>query len=238
MTTHALGRAAFASRARRVSARTHARWLAGGLVLGFAAPFLLADTLGLDRDLYYGIYGALAVSFVYAWSRATGRSLREAARRRIPLTLGLTALVAPVLVVVVYRTEDATPRPDGLELAAALAWRGVVYGAVDGLLLSAFPILAVLAAFAGTRMRDGLGGRIAVGALALAASLLMTTVYHLGYSDFRSEKVRRPVAGDVLWSTPTLLTLNPLGATAAHVTLHVAAVTHSYETELFLPPHE
>jgi hypothetical protein len=213
-------------------------WLAAGLVLGFAAPFLLADTLELDRDLYYGLYGALAVSFVYAWSRATGLSLREAARRRIPLTLGLTALVAPVLVVVVYRTEDATPRPDGLELAAALAWRGVVYGAVDGLLLSAFPILAVLAAFAGTRMRDGLGGRIAVGALALAASLLMTTVYHLGYSDFRSEKVRRPVAGDVLWSTPTLLTLNPLGATAAHVTLHVAAVTHSYETELFLPPHE
>jgi hypothetical protein len=87
-------------------------------------------------------------------------------------------------------------------------------------------------------VRDRLGGRIAVGALALAASLLMTTVYHLGYSDFRSEKVRRPVAGDVLWSTPTLLTLNPLGATAAHVTLHVAAVTHSYETELFLPPHE
>ena len=66
----------------------------------------------------------------------------------------------------------------------------------------------------------------------------MTATYHLGYSDFRSEKVRQPVARDVVWSAPTLFTLNPIGAPIAHAGLHVSAVLHSYETDLFLPPHE
>jgi hypothetical protein len=48
-------------------------------------------------------------------------------------------------------------------------------------------------------------GTIAVGLAALAASMAMTAAYHPGYSDFRSEKVRQPVAGGVVWSAPTLL---------------------------------
>jgi hypothetical protein len=46
-----------------------------------------------------------------------------------------------------------------------------------------------------------------------------------------------PLSGDLVWSAPTLLTLNPLGAPIAHVGLHTAAVVHSYDTDLFLPPH-
>ena len=143
-----------------------------------------------------------------------------------------------LMALIVLRTEDATARPDGLELVGALFWRGVVYGATDGLLLSAFPILAVFAAFAGTAFRRRWTGKIVIGAAALAASLAMTSVYHLGYSDFRSSKVARPVAGDVAWSVPTLVTLNPIGAPIAHVGLHVTAVLHSSDTETFLPPHD
>ena len=138
---------------------------------------------------------------------------------------------------VVLRTEDATNRPGRLELIAAVFWRGIVYGATDGVLLSVFPILAVFGAFAGTRLRQRFAGKLAIGALAMAMSIGITTVYHLGYSDFRSEKVRKPVAGDVLWSTPTLVTLSPLGTPLAHVGLHTSAVLHSYETDTFLPPH-
>jgi hypothetical protein len=81
-------------------------------------------------------------------------------------------------------------------------------------------------------------GTIAIGLVALVASLAMTAVYHAGYSDFRSEKLRKPVAGDVVWSVPTLATLNPIGAPIAHAGLHTAAVLHSYETDTYLPPHE
>jgi hypothetical protein len=137
----------------------------------------------------------------------------------------------------VLRTEDATSRPDGLEFFGALVWRGVLYGLADGLLLSAFPILVVFAAVEGRPRLQTWPGRIGVGVVALLASLAMTATYHLGYSDFRSAKLRKPVAGDVIWSIPTLVTLNPLGAPIAHAGLHTTAVLHSYETKTYLPPH-
>ena len=74
-----------------------------------------------------------------------------------------------------------------------------------------------------------------IGIVALAASLAMTTIYHSGYSDFRSDKMTKPLRGDVIWSAPTLLTLNPIGAPIAHAGLHMSAVLH--ETDTFLPPH-
>lgn len=51
---------------------------------------------------------------------------------------------------------------------AAIAWRGVVYGAADGLLLSAFPILVVFAALRDSRLRQRGGGLVGlhVGAVA------------------------------------------------------------------------
>jgi hypothetical protein len=90
--------------------------------------------------------------------------------------------------------------------------------------------LVVYVALESSRLRQRRAGHVAVGALALAASLAVTATYHLGYADFRSEKVRKPVTGDLVWSVPTLVTLNPVGAPLAHAGLHVAAVTHSYET--------
>lgn len=229
--------------------RTHARafwvtpafrnlvWLAGGLLVAFLIPFVFADILELDRDLYYGLYAVGVIGYVTLWARDTGQSLRRLSARRLPLTLGLGVVVSAILVVMVYRTDDSTPRPSDIEFVAALAWRGALYGAVDGLLLSVFPILAVFAAFTGTRLRRRKAGIVVIALIALAASLAMTAVYHAGYRDFRGEKLSKPLAGDVLWSAPTLLTLNPVGTPMAHIALHSAAVVHSYETETFLPPH-
>ena len=209
-------------------------WLAAGFVLAFAVPFVFADTLALPRDLYYGAYVASVLGFVAAWARDSGFGRATLTRNwRWGLALGFAAALA--LMALVLRSEEATERPDGLRFAGALLWRGVVYGVADGVLLSAFPILAVFAAL--SALRRSRAHTVGVAAVALAASLAMTAVYHLGYSDFRSTKLRKPVAGDVVWSAPTLLTLSPLGAPIAHAGLHVAAVVHSYETDTFLPPH-
>jgi hypothetical protein len=237
MSTHAI-RTRAASRARVPAAvRRQARWLAAGLALGFLVPFLFADLLELPRDLYYGIYVVSVAGFFVLWARRTGQALGAMMRRRLPLALGLGVVFAGVMALVVLRAGDESSGPDGLALAGAVLWRGVVYGAADGLLLSAFPILAVFAAFAGHAVRDRLRGKLLIGAAALAASLAMTAAYHVGYGDFRSEKVRSPLAGDVVWSVPTLVTLNPAGSMIAHVGLHVTAVLHDPETDLFLPPH-
>jgi hypothetical protein len=218
------------------AASVHVLWLAAGLVLSFLVPYVLTDRLATPRDLYYAVYSAFAFGLFAAWAHFTGRSLRTLFGHRLLLAVGLGLAFACVMAAIVLG-EPSGPRPGTLELAGALLWRGIVYGFADGILLSAFPILVVFAAFANTRLRRRVLGTVAIGAVALVASLGMTAAYHAGYSDFRSEKLRKPVAGDVLWSMPTLLTLNPIGAPIAHAGLHVAAVVHDYDTELFLPPH-
>jgi hypothetical protein len=237
MTTHALQHA-HERAARRSLTSSHWTWLAIGFALAFVTPFLLTDVLDLTRDVFYGVYAGTVAGLFVAWARSTGYDLRAAARRHLMLAIGLGTACASLLAVMVVRTEDATSRSDGLELAGAVLWRGVLYGVTDGLLLSVFPILVVFAAFAGRSLSRRKGGTVAIGAAALLASLVLTAVYHAAYSDFRSGKVARPLAGDVAWSVPTLVTLNPLGAPIAHAGLHVSAVLHSYETDTFLPPHE
>ena len=220
-----------------VRARRHWAWLAGGAVASFLVPFVLADQLELQRDVYYGVYALAVIALFGGWARDTGQSLRAMCARRWRAALILGVAFAGIGVLIALASEDATSRPGGVEFAGAIVWRGLVYGAADGLLLSAFPILVVFAALAGSGLRRRRGGTLAVGAIAMVASVLVTATYHLGYSDFRSAKVRKPITGDFVWSLPTLITLNPVGAPVAHAGLHVAAVTHSYETDLFLPPH-
>jgi hypothetical protein len=234
MTTHTVHHAT-----HRLSeaARAHLAWLAAGLVMGFAVPFVFADVLEIQRDAYYALYATAVGVFVVSWARATGQDLRRMARHRLLLAVVLGVAVAGLLAGIVIGTEPESARSGGAELVGALLWRGVVYGVADGLLLSVFPILAVFAAFADTRLRRRRSGTIVIGAVAMIASLAMTAAYHAGYEQFRSEEMRSPLAGDLVWSAPTLVTLNPVGAPIAHVGLHSAAVLHSYETELFLPPH-
>ena len=212
------------------------RWLAAGLVLAFAIPFALTDLASIERDLYYGVYVGGVFLFVWAWLRfgvAEPRGLlTHHWRSGVVLGLAFVAVMAWIV-----QREPATGHPGGLEFAAAIAWRGVVYGFADGVILSAFPIVAVFYAFDGKRVLERRRGKVAIGALALAVSLLFTAVYHLGYSDFRGEKLRKPLAGDAIWSVPTLVTLSPLASPITHAGLHVNAVVHSYDTDTFLPPH-
>jgi hypothetical protein len=207
------------------------------MALAFLVPFVIADQLGLQRDLYLVVYSAAVLALFLAWARDTGRSVREMLARRWPLAVGLGFVFGALGAVIVTGAEDGSPHPGGIEFMGALLWRGIVYGAADGLLLSAFPILVVFAVFEKSRLRRHVGGLIVVGAIAMAASLAMTAVYHAGYSDFRGSKLSKPVTGDLVWSAPTLATLNPVGAPIAHVGVHVTAVVHDYETDLFLPPH-
>jgi hypothetical protein len=215
----------------------HWAWLAGGIAFAFFVPFLLADTVGLNRDLYYGLYGASVLGLFSLWARGTGYDVMAALERRWLWAVGLGLAVAGLMSLLVLRTEAATTRPDGLELVGAVVWRGLLYGAIDGLLLSSFPILVVFAAMAGSRLNERFRGKVVIAVVAMTASLAMTASYHAGYSDFRSEKIGKPLTGDLVWSLPTLATLNPIGAPIAHAGMHTTAVLHSYETDTYLPPH-
>jgi hypothetical protein len=211
-------------------------WLGGGALFAFLVPFLFADVIGVSRDLYYAIYSASVFAFFGVWIRASGVNMREFFTRnwRWSVALGLAAGAALAAVVL---KDAGTAHPHGATFAAEIAWRGVVYGAADGVLLGTFPVLAVFAAIPYVTGKEHWLRTLATGALALAMAFGFTAAYHSGYSEFRSGKVGTPMRGTVIWSAPTLLTLNPLGAPIAHVTLHVSAVIHNYQTDTFLPPH-
>jgi hypothetical protein len=221
----------------RDRAHRHWEWLGAGLVLAFALPYLLTDLAATDRDLYYGIHAVAVFGFLALWLRHAVDRPRALLTRSWKLGTVLGVVFAGAMAAIALG-EKATAHPHGLRFAAAIVWRGVVYGAADGVLLSVFPLLAVFAAFSSRPLRDRSRRAIAgIGALALAVSLAFTAVYHLGYPDFRSEKLRKPMIGDVVWSAPTLATLSPIGAPLAHIGLHVSAVVHAYDTDTFLPPH-
>jgi hypothetical protein len=218
------------------ASRRQLPWLVAGAAMAFLIPFVFTDVLNVNRDLYYGIYVAAVFGFTALWLRYTTESPRSILTRNWRWGVVLGVLFVGVMIAIVSK-EPATSHPHGIDFAAAIAWRGVIYGFADGVILSAFPILAVFMAFSGRQTLARARGKVAVGVLALAVSIAFTSVYHLGYSDFRGEKLRKPLVGDVIWSVPTLVTLSPLGSPIAHAGLHVSAVIHSYDTDTFLPPH-
>ena len=211
-------------------------WLLAAAAVGFAVPYVFADRLEVQRDVYYAIYVVAVLGFFLAWTRANGLSLLSMLARNLRWALVL-GILAGTLLAAIALGYDSTAHPGGLRLAGAILWRGVVYGAADGLLLGAFPVLAVFAAFPFVRGRAHLLRTIATGVLALVAAVALTAAYHLGYPDFRGSKVTAPMRGALVWTMPSLLTLNPIGSVVAHVELHVAAVVHSYDGDTFLPPH-
>jgi hypothetical protein len=195
---------------------------------------VFSSTLDLNHDLYYLVYFAGALAFLVAYVLATGADMRALFTRhwRWSLALGVVASVA--LVFNVLNREDSTPHPDGLYFAFSIGWRGVVYGVVDALVLTAFPV-AVTLALMGGRL-ETLVRRAAFAVVSLALVLVITAVYHLGYEQFREDGVGGPEIGNTIISVPAILTANPLGSLIAHASMHVAADVHAYETDTFLPP--
>jgi hypothetical protein len=216
-----------------VSPPVHILWFAGGGILGFLVPFLFTSVLSLHHDLYYLIYFAIALGFLGLYVRTTNVDLIGFFRRNWAWSLGIgVPISAFVIWNVLYR--DGTPGPTGAYLVFEVLWRGAAYGVVDALLLTAFPGLVALGL-----LRGNLSGMLRKAGFVLATMvmvLVITGVYHLGYDQFREAGVREPEIGNVIISAPMLATANPAGSILAHAGMHVAAVIHSYETDVFLPP--
>ena len=222
MTTHAVGRQAPGAVRVWHGISVHWAWLAGGLMYAFAVPYVLADVLEIDRDLFYGLYALAVIAPVRALVAIHG--LRPGRGRQAALARRARARASrwppswsP------WFFEQRTRRPTRRDRAGR---RGRLardpvrrHGRAASLRV---PDPRRLRGVRRYRLHRSLSGKVAIGAIALVASLAMTAVYHAGYSDFRSEKMRKPLTGDVIWSVPTLVTLNPIGvADRSRRTAHV-----------------
>jgi hypothetical protein len=212
----------------------HLGWFVLVCAVAFLVPYLGVSVLGLQHDVFYLVYFAIAIALIGSYVRVEQIALAEVFRNRWRWSLGTGVVLAAVLVYNVFKTSDATARPHGAYFVFELLWRGVGYGLVDTLLLSAFPCLVAYTLLHGRVA--GFIGKLRFTALALPLVLIVTATYHLGYPQFRQDGVSRPETGNVLISIPTFATANPVGSFVAHASQHVAAVTHAYESRIFNPP--
>jgi hypothetical protein len=191
--------------------------------------------LGLQPDLYYLIYFTAAVAWFTAFVLIHGQALRDLWRHHLGYSLAVGAVVGGGLAAMVF-SQAATDHPDGWRFVFEIIWRGITYGTVDAVTLFVFPAAVAYLLMHGNR--DGVKRRVGYAGLALALSMLVSTSYHLGYPEYRDADLRSPEIGTIAANIPTALTGNPLGAVAAHSTIHVAAVVHQREggpTQM-LPP--
>jgi hypothetical protein len=212
----------------------HLGWIPAAALAGWLASFVFGDLLTLPVDLYYLIYFTVVIGFLGYYVRRTGLEVRSWISRRLGWGVAL-GIVGGLALMQGVLARPATAPLSGAMLAWAIAYRGVIYGSVDGLLLIAFPWIVVWRGFGAEG--GSWGARLRASGVAFAAILLITTTYHLGYRDFRSSRIVMPNVGSTIAAVPTLVAANPVGSVISHVFMHVTSVLHSPASDLYLPPH-
>jgi hypothetical protein len=210
-------------------------WLGAALILFFLVPFIGTDWLELQPDLYYLGYFTVAIAFFAAFVTLHASALRPLWTVNLWKSLLIGAVAGAALAFGIFN-QAATPHPEGWTFGFQIIWRGLIYGSVDALTLYVFPAAVAFLLLRGNR--QGLGRKAAFAGLALGLSLLVTTTYHLGYTEYRGDTLKSPEIGAMVANVPTILTGNPLGAVLTHGTMHVSAVVHQNAggAQHMLPP--
>ena len=211
-------------------------WILIASLLGFTVAAVFAGWLKLQRNVYLLFYippvAALFIAFVI---------LNDLNIKEIFLfnwTWGiLGAILSGAFVVKNVLSQPSSERQKGVALISDIIWPGFTYGLVDALLLSVLPILAVRLAVTNVALFDSWSGKILFIILGLLASFFATTIYHLGYPEFRGKKVIWPNVGNGVLSLAYLLTMNHLAAILPHITMHIVAMIHGPKTTGQVPPH-
>ena len=212
----------------------HLVWFGVVCVVAFLVPWLGVSALDLQHDVFYLVYFAVTIALVATYVQVENVDVAEIFRNRWRWSVAVGLVVAVFLVFNVFNTSDATARPHGAYFIFELIWRGVGYGLIDTLLLTIFPCFVAYKLLHGHV--GGLKGKLRFTLLTLPLVIIVTATYHWGYPQYREDGLSRPETGNVLISIPTFATANPVGSVVAHVSQHVTAVFHAYESPIFNPP--
>jgi hypothetical protein len=210
-------------------------WTVLAGVTGLLSSGIFSSLLQLGRPWFVLSHAVLVLGFVALYCRSAGVSPMNQIRRRwLSGTLG--GLVFGVILVRDVLQQAGSPAPREGGLALAVAWLGLAYGLADALLLSVVPVLSIYGS-RGSELLQGFSRRLCWGLAALAGSLFVTALYHVGFAEFRGPSLVQPLIGNAIVTASYLLTGSPLAPILSHVMMHGAAVLHGPETMLQLPPH-
>ena len=212
-------------------------WPLGAAVLGFGIAAVFAGFFRLPRPVYLIPYVGLVSLFFYAFIRWSGLSIVNLLRHNWYWGV-IGAVLVGAFTVRNILSQPASARAEGLSLVFELLWVGVVYGLVDAVLLSVLPALATWQGFSSLGWTGSLPGKIAVGGIAILASLFVTVAYHLGYPECRAiEGIAGPTIGNGAMTLGYVLANNPIAAIFSHIAMHITGVLHGPATVIQLPPH-
>jgi hypothetical protein len=205
------------------------------IVVGsFLVTYLATDLRRMTRTPYVAylafVTGAATLAYLWASGTDAGEFLRTGWAWGIlggTVTGAVTGLLA-------RRWPQTGGRPRGAAALAKMAWEGIVYGATEGTLLSILPVLAVWQGGRALGWTDDWPGKAGVGALAMAASIVVIGIHHLGYREFRGPQVRFPIIACAFFSLGYLLTSSVIAAIGGHIVLHLVMILRGAE----MPPHQ
>ena len=198
----------------------------------FFVTWAVTDVARVRRTPYIGILSLVTVALTSGYVAWSGTSASDLLTSR-----WVWGVVAGVVVAAAFapglRRLPGGPRP-GDRLVPLLLWEGVVYGIAEAVLLSTLPVLAAWHAAGDLRWTDGAWEKVGSAALAIAASLLVILVHHLGYREFRRSGAMLAMALVACGAQALafLLTGSVLAPVIAHIALHAQLVLAGNE----LPP--
>lgn len=213
---------------------TYLLWTLGASLLGLSISTVCAGILRLQRSIFLIPYVLMVGLFLYYYFRWENLNVGELVRQNWIWGVIAAALAALFLIRNVL-SQPLSPRSRGPKLLFELFWFGLVYGVIDGLFLSVFPVLMTSQAF--PSLSDTVIGKFGIALLALLSSELITLTYHVGYPEFRNSSLVSPVVGNGIITLAYLVSLNPLSSIGSHAAMHIAAVWHGPERTVQLPPH-
>jgi len=205
------------------------------LVAAFLVTWVVTDLLHVRRTIYVGVLAIFVIGLGGWYTGFSGITLQDVVGSNpwwsLVAGLGAAALVTPMI-----RRLPKRPAPTGLERAELFAWEDVVYGAAEALLLAVYPAITLWHAATAAGWTDTESGKVAAGAAAIAGSLLVILVHHLGYAQFRARGARTVLAGALfvcgLQALVFLLTGALIAPIVAHFVLHFELTMRGDE----LPP--
>ena len=204
-------------------------------VVAFLVTWVLTDRLKVPRTAYIAMLFVVTLGLGAAYVAWSGTSASELFTSGVGWAL-VAGLVAAVVAIPLVRRMPAHPHATGGDLVELMAWEGMVYGIAEALLLATLPVLAVWQTCDALGWTDGDWGRAGSGALAIAGSLFVILVHHLGYRQFRTRAGRKPLFGALavcgVQAVAFLASGNALAPIVAHIVLHGQLLIRGVE----LPP--
>ncbi len=201
----------------------------------FLVTWVVTDLLRIPRGPYIAILSVVVVLLgagYLAWSGTGVAGLVTTNwARGVVAGIIVAAITTPLI-----RRLPAGERPRGSRVGGLLLWDGAVYGVAEAVLLATLPVLVVWQGATAVGSTDDPWGKGLWGAIAIAGSLVVILVHHLGYEEFRERAVRKKLAGALVTcgvqALAFLLTASVWAPVVAHIALHGELIVRGVE----LPP--